>query len=90
VGKSRVLRDGTGLTSNRTFYFSGPEYIAAQAEVIRIIFEQLRIMEAWAQAHPDEVAALLAPQLGVPVPVLRLATGRMPSPVPCSHECPPD
>ena len=76
VGEPRVLRDGTGLTSNRTFYFSGPEYIAAEGEVIRIIFEQLRIMEAWAQAHPDEVAALLAPQLGVPVPVLRLATGR--------------
>ncbi|MGD9507232.1 MAG: sulfonate ABC transporter substrate-binding protein [Geminicoccaceae bacterium] len=72
----RVLRDGTGLSNNRTFYFAAPGYLAAEAEVIRIVFAQLRLMEDWAQAHPDEVAELLAPQLGVPVPVLRLATGR--------------
>lgn len=71
-----VLRDGTGLSNNRTFYFATPNYLAAEAEVIRIVFAQLRLMEDWAQEHPDEVAELLAPQLGVPVPVLRLATGR--------------
>ena len=72
----RMLRDGTGLSNNRTFYFASPGYLAAEAEVIRIVFAQLRLMEDWAQAHPDAVAELLAPQLGVPVPVLRLATGR--------------
>lgn len=72
----KVLRDGTGLSNNRTFYFATADYLAAEAETVRTVFTQLRIMEAWAQEHPDEVAGLLAPQLGVPVPVLRLATGR--------------
>ena len=72
----KVLRDGAGLSNNRTFYFSTPNYLAAEPEVVRTVFAQLRLMEAWAQEHPDEVAELLAPQLGVPVPVLRLATGR--------------
>jgi NitT/TauT family transport system substrate-binding protein/sulfonate transport system substrate-binding protein len=72
----KVLRDGAGLSNNRTFYFATPTYLAAEPEVVRIVFAQLRLMEAWAQEHPDEVAELLAPQLGVPVPVLRLATGR--------------
>lgn len=72
----KVLRDGTGLSNNRTFYIAAPAYLAAEPEIVRIVFAQLRLMEAWAQEHPDEVAELLAPQLGVPVPVLRLATGR--------------
>ena len=72
----KVLRDGSGLSNNRTFCFASPASIAAEPELLRVVFAQLRSMEAWAQDHPDEVAALLAPQLGVPVPVLRLATGR--------------
>ena len=75
-GGPTVLRNGQGLSSNRTFYLAPPAFAAARQDVLRVVFDELRKMEAWAQAHPDEVAALLAPQLGVPVPVLRLATGR--------------
>jgi NitT/TauT family transport system substrate-binding protein/sulfonate transport system substrate-binding protein len=76
TGEPRVLRDGAGLSSNRTFYVGSRAYVAANAGLLRTVFVELKAMEAWAQGHPDEVAALLAPQLGVPVPVLRLATGR--------------
>jgi sulfonate transport system substrate-binding protein len=72
----RLLRDGRGLSSNRTFYHAAPAFADANQDVLRVVFDELRRMEAWAQGHPDEVAALLAPQLGVPVPVLRRATGR--------------
>lgn len=72
----RVLRDGQGLSSNRTFYLGSPDFVAARGDILRVVFDELKLMEGWAQEHPDEVAALLAPQLGVPVPVLRLATGR--------------
>jgi sulfonate transport system substrate-binding protein len=72
----RVLRDGKGLSSNRTFYHASPAFADAHQDVLRVVFAELRRMEAWAQGHPDDVAALLAPQLGVPVPVLRRATGR--------------
>ena len=76
TGAPRVLRDGEGLSSNRTFYLAPPAFVRDRAEVLRTVFDELKRMEAWAQDHPDEVAGLLAPQLGVPVPVLRLATGR--------------
>lgn len=72
----RVLRDGKGLSNNRTFYVGSPSFITAAPELLRLVFAELRRSQDWAQANPDEVAALLAPQLGVPVPVLRLATGR--------------
>ncbi len=76
TGAPRVLRDGEGLSSNRTFYLAPPAFVRDRAEVLRTVFDELKRMEAWVQDHPDEVAGLLAPQLGVPVPVLRLATGR--------------
>lgn len=72
----RLLRDGRGLSNNRTFYHASPAFADANQDVLRVVIDELRRMEAWAQGHPDEVAALLAPQLGVPVPVLRRATGR--------------
>ena len=36
----------------------------------------LKPVDDWANANPEEVAALLAPQLGMDVAALRLATGR--------------
>lgn len=74
--ETRILRDGKGLSNNRTFYVAAPGFIAEQADILRLVFAELRRSQAWVQGHPDEVAELLAPQLGVPVPVLRLATGR--------------
>jgi NitT/TauT family transport system substrate-binding protein/sulfonate transport system substrate-binding protein len=76
TGAPRVLRDGEGLSSNRTFYVAPPAFVRDRADLLRTVFDELKKMEAWAQDHPDEVASRLAPQLGVPVPVLRLATGR--------------
>lgn len=76
TGEPRTLRDGAGLSNNRTFYVARRGFAAANESLLRTAFAGLKGMEAWAQAHPDEVASLLAPQLGVPVPVLRLATGR--------------
>ncbi|WP_322068999.1 aliphatic sulfonate ABC transporter substrate-binding protein [Paraburkholderia bannensis] len=72
----RVLRDGTGLSNNRTFHLARPEFIKANPQVIRVLFQELAKANAWTQSHPQETANLLAPQLGVRPDVLRLATGR--------------
>jgi sulfonate transport system substrate-binding protein len=63
------LRDGSGLSNNRTFYLSTaacrPAPRAAQD-----LLRELGKVSQWANAKPAEVAALLAPQLGISANVL--------------------
>ena len=76
AGNPRVLRNGEGLSNNRTFYIAHPQYAAAHGPALRTVFAELRKANDWAQAHPGEVVATLAPQLKVEPKVLALATER--------------
>ncbi len=73
---ARVLRDGTGLSNNRTFYLTSPAFAAAHPDVLRVFFAELARTDRWAHEHGREVADLLAPQLGIDPNVLRRATDR--------------
>ncbi|MBX6392672.1 MAG: sulfonate ABC transporter substrate-binding protein [Burkholderiales bacterium] len=75
-GRPRLLRDGTGLSNNRTFYLASPKFVREHPDVVRVLFAELKKTNDWAQKHPQEVADLLAPQLGVDARVLKLATER--------------
>ena len=72
----RILRDGTGLSNNRTFHLANPDFVDRNKNIIRALFAELKKTNTWAQSHPQETAALLAPQLGVDPKVLQLATER--------------
>lgn len=72
----RILRDGTGLSNNRTFHLATPRFVEQNKEIVRLLFAELKKTNNWTQAHPQETAELLAPQLGVDAKVLRLATER--------------
>ncbi|PUA20717.1 sulfonate ABC transporter substrate-binding protein [Glaciimonas sp. PCH181] len=72
----RILRDGTGLSNNRTFHLANPKFVDQNKHIIRTLFVELKKTNIWTQAHPQETADLLAPQLGVDAKVLRLATER--------------
>ena len=72
----RVLRNGEGLSNNRTFYLAAPAFALANPQVLRSVFAELRKTNEWADQNPQALADLLAPQLGVDAKVLRLATGR--------------
>ncbi len=74
--RPRILRDGTGLSNNRTFHLATPKFADQNKNIIRILFAELKKTNNWTQAHPQETADLLAPQLGVDPKVLRLATER--------------
>lgn len=73
---AQLLFDGTGYTANRTYHFAQPAYARANQELLRVVFAELQKANAWSQAHPKEVVAMLAPQLKVDPKVLALATER--------------
>jgi sulfonate transport system substrate-binding protein len=72
----RNLRDGKDLTNNRTFYLTTAAFADANPTLIRTFFVELAKTNEWANAHPQEVAELLAPQLGITPQVLLKATER--------------
>ena len=76
AGNPRVLRNGEGLSNNRTFYISTPQFAGTNPQVLRAVFAELKKTNEWADSHPQQLADQLAPQLGVPSPVLKLATDR--------------
>ena len=72
----KSLRDGTGLTNNRTFYLSSAPFADENRAVLKTFFTELGKVSSWANAKPKEVAALLAPQLGIGADVLEVASER--------------
>ena len=70
------LRDGSGLSNNRTFYLSSAAFADNNRALLKTFFSELAKVSDWANHKPDEVAALLAPQLGIGADVLQVASER--------------
>lgn len=70
------LRDGSGLSNNRTFYLSTASFADQHKDLLKTFFGELTKVSQWANAKPGEVAALLAPQLGISASVLEVASER--------------
>ncbi len=72
----KPLVDGTGIVSNPTFYLAAPAFAREQAQLIKTILIEIKLLDEWANANPRAVAELLAPQLKVDVADLERATRR--------------
>ena len=73
---ARVLADGTGLVANHQFYLASRPYAEQQGDVLAIVLDELAKVDAWGKSHLKEVAAILARQTGLELPVLDLAAAR--------------
>jgi len=73
---ARLLADATGVVGNRGFYFSSLGYAGRNADVIKVLIEELDKVEQWAQAHKGAFAAELAALWGLPQPVVELSVSR--------------
>jgi len=74
---ARVLADGKGSVANHQFYLASRAYAQAHPEVVRILIEELEKIDQWGAKNPGEVAAFLAPLLGIELPVVELAARRL-------------
>ncbi|MDM0035464.1 sulfonate ABC transporter substrate-binding protein [Variovorax sp. J22P271] len=75
---ARLLADATGVVGNRAFYFSSLDYAGKNADVIKILIEELDKVDQWAQANKGAFAAELAALWGLPQPVVDLSVSRTP------------
>jgi sulfonate transport system substrate-binding protein len=73
---ARVLADGKGLVSNHQFYLASRGYSDQKPEVIAAIVDELAKLDAWAVNNGKEVAALLAPQIGLSIDITERSANR--------------
>lgn len=73
---ARVLADGKGLVANHQFYLASRPYAQANPETLRIVLDELALVDAWGSKNQKEVAAILAAQTGLEPAVLELAAAR--------------
>jgi sulfonate transport system substrate-binding protein len=73
---ARVLADGEGLVTNRELHLASRPFVAERPEVIHAIIAGLNREDVWAKAHPDQVAAMIAAELGLEEPVIRRVVDR--------------
>jgi sulfonate transport system substrate-binding protein len=73
---ARLLTNGTGLVTNRDFHLASRRFAGDHPEVVRVIFHALARECRWAVDHRDEVAKVLAAELGLEETVLKRVVGR--------------
>lgn len=73
---SRILCDATGLAGNVPYYLATREYATHHADVVKAIEGAIRDVDAYVAANPHDVAALLAPKIGMQVEAIEDSLGR--------------
>lgn len=73
---ARILADATGVANNYIFYVASRRYAEQHGEVLELLLRQINAEERWVEAHLEEAAAVIAPQIGVPEDVARLSLSR--------------
>ncbi|RQS10271.1 sulfonate ABC transporter substrate-binding protein [Burkholderia sp. Bp8998] len=76
--KIRTLSDYTGLTPANNFYEATRGFAEQHADVVGTILKQLRETGLWVNEHPAETAALIAPKVGLPLPLVETWIKRVP------------
>lgn len=73
---ARLLADATGVVGNRGYYFSSLGYADKNADVIKVLIEELDKVDQWAIANKGAFAAELSQLWGIPKEVVDVSVGR--------------
>ena len=71
-----VLADATGVVGNRAYYFSSLGYVDKNADVLKVVIEELDKVDQWGAANRSALAAELSQLFGIPRPVLEQSVSR--------------
>lgn len=74
--EARVLADATGVVGNRAYYFSSLGYADKNADVIKLLIEEIDKVDQWGQANRGALAAELSQIWGLPRPVVDAVVAR--------------
>jgi sulfonate transport system substrate-binding protein len=75
--QARILRDGSGLVSNRQFYVASRSLADDDPELVQTVLAEFDAADRWAATHQDEMAHRLSGPTGLSVGALKRALGRL-------------
>lgn len=73
---ARVVRDAVGLAANPGYYLGTRRFADANPQLVRLFVDVVHEGGLYVNQHPEEVVAVLAPQLGIEKSALSLALDR--------------
>jgi sulfonate transport system substrate-binding protein len=73
---SRILRDATGLAENVPYYLATRDFASRHADIVKTLEGAIRGVDAYVGANSHEVAALLAPKIGMQADAIEDSLGR--------------
>jgi sulfonate transport system substrate-binding protein len=73
---ARVIADGKGIVANHQFYLASRDYADKNPGVIKAIVSELQKLDVWAAKDLQAVAEVLSPQIGLSVPIAKVAATR--------------
>ncbi|KAF1061470.1 MAG: putative aliphatic sulfonates-binding protein [Pseudomonas citronellolis] len=74
--QARTLVDAKGLADNHQFYLATRPYAEKHPQVIATLIDEVRSVGEWSKANPQQVTDQVAPLLGLPADITRLAVER--------------
>lgn len=75
---ARLLKDAEGLVPHYTFYLASRHFAETYPDSAKLVLAQLSELSAWANAHQDEAAKILAQSTGLEQAIWARALARMP------------
>jgi sulfonate transport system substrate-binding protein len=72
-----VIADATHVVGNRAYYFSSLRYATDNADVVKILIEELSRIDQWGQQNRQQLSAQLAQLWGLPEDVVGTAIARV-------------
>ncbi|ALS61070.1 sulfonate ABC transporter substrate-binding protein [Pandoraea norimbergensis] len=73
---ARLVADGTGLVSNRLYFFTSRTYVQHNEDVLRVVIEELNTVDKWVEANRAAAASEYAQLWGVPRDAVELVLSR--------------
>lgn len=73
---ARILADGTGIANNYNFYIASRPFVQKHPQVLSSALEAINETGEWVGRNQAEAAAIVAPQIGLPVDVAAVSISR--------------
>ncbi|WP_089339418.1 sulfonate ABC transporter substrate-binding protein [Burkholderia singularis] len=74
---ARIVADGTGVVSNRAFYFTSRAYAERNGDVLRAVLAELSALDKWTESNRAQAAREYARLWNLPREVVDVALGRL-------------
>lgn len=73
---ARILADGSGIVNNYNFYIAARGFVQKHPEVLSSALVAINDTGTWVGANQQQAAAIVAPQIGLPVQVAAVSVSR--------------